>query len=161
MQVYRARNPKKSLLWQIAHRHYDEFEAAYPEAYQPRYGALRPIIPEVVHKFLECGNLEHGFARVRCDHCEHEYLLAFSCKSRWFCPSCHQKNVQTTARFILDQVVAPVPHRHYVLAIRECCAPTSSATATCSNASAPSPTKASRNTSAPPWAAPRAFPASS
>ena len=25
----------------------------------------------------------------------------------------HQKNVQTTARFILDQVVAPVPHRHY------------------------------------------------
>ncbi len=117
MQVYRARNPKKSPLWQCAHRHYDEFEAAYPEAYQPRYGVLRRIIPEVVHKFLECGNLERGFARIRCDHCEHEYLLAFSCKSRWFCPSCHQKNVQTTARFILDQVVAPVPHRHYVLAI--------------------------------------------
>ena len=117
MQVYRARNPKKSPLWQCAHRHYDEFEAAYPEAYQPRYGVLRRIIPEVVHKFLECGNLERGFARIRCDHCEHEYLLAFSCKSRWFCPSCHQKNVQTTARFILDQVVAAVPHRHYVLAI--------------------------------------------
>jgi hypothetical protein len=104
-------------VWQCAHRHYDEFGEAYPEAYQPRYGILRPIIPEVVHKFLECGNLERGFARIRCDHCEHEYLLAFSCKSRWFCPSCHQKNVQNTARFILDQVVAPVPHRHYVLAI--------------------------------------------
>ncbi len=117
MQVYRARNPKKSPLWHCADRHYDEFEAVYLEAYQPRYGSLRPIIPEVVHKFLDCGNLERGFARVRCDHCEHEYLLAFSCKSRWFCPSCHQKNVQTTARFILDQVVAPVPHRHYVLAI--------------------------------------------
>ncbi|MGO9202132.1 MAG: transposase [Limisphaerales bacterium] len=117
MQVYRARNPKKSPLWQCADRHYDEFEAVYPQAYQPRYGSLRPIIPEVVHKFLDCGNLERGFARVRCDHCEHEYLLAFSCKSRWFCPSCHQKNVQTTARFIMDQVVAPVPHRHYVLAI--------------------------------------------
>ena len=25
MQVYRARNPKKSPLWQIANRHYDEF----------------------------------------------------------------------------------------------------------------------------------------
>jgi len=71
----------------------------------------------VVHKFLECGNLERGFARVRCDRCEHEYLLAFSCKSRWFCPSCHQKNVQTTARFILERVMAPVPHRHFVLAI--------------------------------------------
>jgi Putative transposase len=31
--------------------------------------------------------------------------------------SCHQKNVQTTARFILEQVLASVPHRHYVLAI--------------------------------------------
>ena len=117
MQVYRARNPKKSLLWQCARRHYDQFAEIYPEAYQPRYGILRSIIPEVVHKFLDCGNLERGFARIRCDHCHHEYLLSFSCKSRWFCPSCHQKNVQTTARFILNQVVAPVPHRHYVLAI--------------------------------------------
>jgi hypothetical protein len=117
MQVYRARNPKKSPLWQCAHRHYDEFEQEYPQTYQPRLGPLRPIIPEVVHKFLDCGNLERGFARIRCDHCDHEYLLAFSCKSRWFCPSCHQKNVQTTARFILEKVLAPVPHRHYVLAI--------------------------------------------
>ena len=117
MQVYRARNPRKSPLWQCAHRHYDEFEQSYPEKYQPRYGLLRSIIPEVVHKFLDCGDLARGFARIRCDHCEHEYLLAFSCKSRWFCPSCHQKNVQTTARFVLDHVLAPVPHRHYVLAI--------------------------------------------
>jgi Transposase zinc-binding domain/Putative transposase len=83
----------------------------------PSYGRLRPVIPDVVHKFLACGDLARGFARIRCDHCKHEYLLAFSCKSRWFCPSCHQKNVQATARYILDQVLAPVPHRHYVLAI--------------------------------------------
>ncbi len=51
MQVYRARNPKKSPLWQCASRHYDEFEEMYEEVYQPRYGRLRPIIPEVVHKF--------------------------------------------------------------------------------------------------------------
>ena len=117
MQAYRARNPRKSPLWQCACRHYDEFAEIYPAAYQPRYGVLRPIIPEVVHKFLDCGDLARGFARIRCDHCRHEYLLAFSCKCRWFCPSCHQKNVQTTARFILHQVIAPVPHRHYVLAI--------------------------------------------
>ena len=55
--------------------------------------------------------------RGRCKLFGRGYLLAFSCKSRWFCPSCHQKNVQSSARFILDQVVAPVPHRHYVLAI--------------------------------------------
>ena len=117
MQTYRARNPKKSPLWQCAHRHYDQFEQVYPDKYQPRFGRLRPGVSEVVHKFLEWGDLARGFARIRCDHCHHEYLLAFSCKTRWFCPSCHQKNVQTTARFILDGVLAPVAHRHYVLAL--------------------------------------------
>ena len=84
MQTYRARNPKKSPLWQCVDRHFDEFLDVYPEAYEPQLGVLRPIIPEVVQKFVDCGNLERGFARIRCDECHHEYLLAFSCKSRWF-----------------------------------------------------------------------------
>jgi hypothetical protein len=91
MQLYRARNPRKSPLWQCAHRHFAEFVAIYPHDYQPRLGPLRPVIPQVVQKFLDCGDLERGFARVRCDHCRHEYLLAFSCKSRWFCPACYQR----------------------------------------------------------------------
>ena len=37
----------------------------------------------------DCGILKNGFARVRCEHCGHEYLLAHSCKRRHFCPSCH------------------------------------------------------------------------
>ena len=117
MHLYRARNPRKSPLWQCAHRHFATFVENYPHDYQPRLGPLRPVIPQVPHKFLDCGNLARGFARLRCDHCRHEYLLAFSCKSRWFCPSCHQKNVQTTAAFFTARVLAPVPHRHYVLAI--------------------------------------------
>ena len=117
MQLYRARNPRRSPLWQCAHRHFAEFVATYPHDYQPRLGPLRPVIPQVVHKFLECGNLDRSFARLRCDHCRHEYLLAFSCKSRWFCPACHQKNVQTTADFLTVRVLVPVPHRHCVLAI--------------------------------------------
>jgi hypothetical protein len=72
MQVYRARNPKKSPLWQCASHHYEKFEKVYPERYRPRYGLPRPIIPEVTHKFLDCRNLERGSARVRCDHCEHD-----------------------------------------------------------------------------------------
>ena len=41
----------------------DEFLEAYKERFQPRYGFLRPIIREVVEKFLECGDLARGFAR--------------------------------------------------------------------------------------------------
>ncbi|MGZ4964360.1 MAG: IS91 family transposase [Limisphaerales bacterium] len=117
MRLYRTRNPRRCPLWQCANRHFDDFYLAYPSEYQTRYGPLRPIISEVVRKFLDCGNLDRGFARIRCDHCQHESLLAFSCKSRWFCPSCHQKNVQNTAGTIVERVLAPVPHRHYVLAL--------------------------------------------
>jgi Zn finger protein HypA/HybF involved in hydrogenase expression len=80
-------------------------------------GFLRPTIPDVVHKFLDCGDLEHGFARVRCDHCKHEYLLAFSCKGRWFCPSCHQKKVQLFGALLTETILFPVPHRHFTFGI--------------------------------------------
>jgi hypothetical protein len=83
-QVYRPRRPRQSPLWQCLSGHFDAFLEAYEERYQSRYGFLRPIIPEVVNKFLDCGDLERGFARVRCDECKHEYLLAFSCKGRWW-----------------------------------------------------------------------------
>jgi len=37
---------------------------------------------------VACGVLGHGFARIRCNACRHEYLLASSCKCRYFCPRC-------------------------------------------------------------------------
>ncbi|MFM8830904.1 MAG: transposase zinc-binding domain-containing protein [Spartobacteria bacterium] len=79
-QVYRARNPKASPLWRCLDAHFDTFLEIYPEVYEHDYGFLRPIIPEVVEKFMGCGDFANGFARVRCDHCAHEYLLPFSCK---------------------------------------------------------------------------------
>ena len=48
MQVYRARNPKKSPLWQIPNRHYDEFEAAYPEAYEAK-ADLEDLAQYILH----------------------------------------------------------------------------------------------------------------
>ena len=36
-------------------------------------------------------NLKQGFARVRCPKCRHELFVAFSCRGRCFCPSCHEK----------------------------------------------------------------------
>jgi len=56
-QVYRARKPKASPLWQCLTRHFDTFQAVYEERYQSRHGYLRPIIPEVVNKFLDCGEV--------------------------------------------------------------------------------------------------------
>jgi len=61
--------------------------------YQPHDVPWRPVVAQIADKFLACGVLEHGFARIRYDDCAHEYLLAFSCKARYFCPSCHAKRL--------------------------------------------------------------------
>ena len=45
---------------------------------------FRPIIKEVVERYLDCGNPRCGFARIRCPDCGEERLLYFSCRSRGF-----------------------------------------------------------------------------
>ena len=66
---------------------------------------------------LACGIIEHGFARIRCDDCAREYLLAFSCKRRYFCPNCHAKRLAIWAQWLDTTLLAPVPHRQVVLTI--------------------------------------------
>jgi Transposase zinc-binding domain/Putative transposase len=92
-------------------------ESVYGERFAPTYGAWRAVVREVADKFLDCGILDHGFARVRCDECAHEYLLAFSCKGRYFCPSCHAKRLTLWTLWLEETLLAPVPHRQVVLTI--------------------------------------------
>ncbi len=50
---------------------------------------FRQMLQEV-HEMLTCGDPQNGFARIYCDQCRQGFILAFSCKARYFCPSCHQ-----------------------------------------------------------------------
>lgn len=61
--------------------------------------------------------LEHGFARICCDACTHEYLLAFSCKCRYFCLSCHAKRLASWTQWLDTTLLAPVPYRQAVLTV--------------------------------------------
>jgi endogenous inhibitor of DNA gyrase (YacG/DUF329 family) len=54
---------------------------------------------------------------VKCGECGHEFLLAFSCKGRHFCPSCHQKRVVEFGEWLCEEVLKAVPHRHFVFSI--------------------------------------------
>jgi hypothetical protein len=47
----------------------------------------------------------------------HAYLLAYSCKRRHFCPSCHQKRVVEFGEWLCANVLKRVPHRHFVFSI--------------------------------------------
>ncbi len=98
-------------------RHFETFQRVYDERFQAKYGYWRPIIERSVTAFLRCGDLHEGFARVRCGDCGHEMFVAFSCKQRCTCPSCHQKRTLLTAIHVAEDVCAPVAHRQVVLTI--------------------------------------------
>jgi hypothetical protein len=116
--VYKPRRPQASPLFHLVSDHFRAFHAAYEDRFATTYGDWRPVVREVADKFLACGVLEHGFARVRCDACAHEYLLAFSCKARYFCPSCHAKRLALWTLWLEESLLAPsVPHRQVVLTI--------------------------------------------
>ncbi len=66
---------------------------------------------------MDCGILHNGFARVKCKDCNYEYLLAFSCKRRHFCPSCHAKRVVEFGEWLCGNVLKKVPHRHFLFSI--------------------------------------------
>ena len=90
---YRPRRPQDSDYYSCVEDYVESFVQIYDDRFSRDYGFWRPYIEKVIYRYLDCGDLQHGFARVRCNDCGHEYLLAFSCKRRHFCPSCHQKRV--------------------------------------------------------------------
>jgi hypothetical protein len=107
--AYRPRIPRASPLYQCVARHAEELRAA---------GRLERLVEEqTIDRFVGCGDPHHGFARIRCEACGHDYLLAFSCKTRYFCPSCHQKRVLLYGEWVEENVLAPVAHRQYVFTV--------------------------------------------
>ena len=108
---YAPRSPRKSQYYRCIEAHFEELEGVWEERYQKNYGFWRPYVMDVIYKCLDCGDLHFGFARVKCDDCNEEYLLPFSCKRRYFCPSCHQKRVVEFGETLYEEVLKQVPHR--------------------------------------------------
>ena len=115
--VYHPRNPQESPLWKTLNNHYESFHEGYEDKFEKKHGFFRPVISKVISEYLSCGDLRNGFARVRCDDCSHEYLLAFSCKGRWFCPTCHAKKVIRFGELLRANILYPIHHRQYVFSI--------------------------------------------
>ncbi len=115
--VYQPRNPKASAYYRCVEDHFEQLETVWDDRYQRRFGFWRPYVTDVIQRYLDCGDLHFGFARVKCEDCGHEYLLAFSCKRRHFCPSCHQKRVVEFGEWLCTEVLKYVPHRQWVFSI--------------------------------------------
>lgn len=115
--IYRPRHPERTVLYRVLFYYFDPFLAEYESRFEKEYGYLRPIIKEVVERYLDCGNPRCGFARIRCPDCGEERLLYFSCRSRGFCPSCHSKRREEWAEWMREELVLNVPHRQVVFTI--------------------------------------------
>ena len=114
--VYRRRRPTTTPLYPVVQHHLETFLAQATESDPMGYG-----VPSWVEKdlraYLRCGILAHGFARVRCDDCSHERLLAFSCATRGVCPSCNTRRMAEVAAHVTDHVLPHLPVRQWVLSL--------------------------------------------
>ncbi len=86
---------------------------------QERYpsGELPSFTRAEFERYLRCGLLCHGFARVRCPTCHDELLVAFSCKNRGLCPSCASRRMADFAAHLRDRVLPAVAVRQWVLTL--------------------------------------------
>jgi len=89
--VYRPRHPERTVAYRPFEEHFERYVREYEERYEAREGSLRRVVPTTVEAYLACSRLEGGFARIRWPICRAEHLLAFSCRTRNFCPSCQAK----------------------------------------------------------------------
>ena len=89
---YQRRTPENTVLYGIVRDHLDDLlEHARARS---EHGAGYPrFVEREFERFLDCGLLCRGFVRVRCDTCADERLVAFSCKTRVFGPSCSARRM--------------------------------------------------------------------
>ncbi len=116
-RVYRPRHPERTALYRVLFYYFDRFLAEYESRIEKEYGFFRPIIKEVVERYLDCGSPRCGFARIRCRDCQAEDLLMFSCHTRGFCPSCHAKRLEEWGDWMREELLLDVPHRQVVFTI--------------------------------------------
>ena len=114
---YKPSHPQATALYRLLESLYDRVKLLWEEQYEARYGYWRGLVDEAVARYLDCGVLECGFARIFCDACRHEFLVAFSCKGRGLCPSCAAKRGAELALFLQDEVLAPVDHVQWVFTL--------------------------------------------
>src|SRR5207248_8638891 len=111
-----GRKPERTLLHATVRAHWKTFLAEVEEGGEATASLPRFVVGEF-ERYLACGILAHGFARVRCTACGNELLVALSCKERGFCPSCTTRRMHDTAAHLVDRVIPRVPVRQWVLSL--------------------------------------------
>jgi hypothetical protein len=113
--AYVPRDPNQTVLYRVVADHLETFLASLNT--DPEAKGLPTYVEREFYDYLQCGILAHGFLRLGCVTCQHEMLLAFSCKRRGFCPSCAGRRMAQTAAHLVEQVIPWVPTRQWVVSV--------------------------------------------
>ena len=107
------REPERTVL----HRAVQAGWAAFVRSVAAKERSVPRFCRREIEAFLRCGVLAHGVARVHCDGCGADDVVAFSCKGRGICPSCGAARMVDTAAWLCDAVLPEVPVRQWVLSL--------------------------------------------
>jgi len=113
--VYERRRPKNSVFYRIVAEH-SQTLLSRAEEDGPGYPAH---VKRELERFLSCGILAAGFARIRCTQpgCKTERLVAYACKGRCICPSCVARRMADCAAHLVEHVLPWAPYRQWTLSL--------------------------------------------
>jgi hypothetical protein len=63
--VFEPRNPQESHYFRCDESHFEQLEELCDDLYVYRYGFWLSYVKEVIYRYLDCGDLLFGFARVK------------------------------------------------------------------------------------------------
>jgi len=110
---YQRHEPEKTALYGVVAGHLETFLDAARQQSSTGTGCPK-FVEREFRKYLSCGILANGFARLRCPSCGAERLVAYSCKGR-MCPSCWARRMGDTAAHLVDRVLPEADYRQWVL----------------------------------------------
>jgi ribosomal protein S27E len=101
---YRPRRPQATAYYGAIAEHLETMLATARARSAHGFGLPRHVEASF-RRYLDCGIIERGFARVVCPSCHHEVLVPFSCKTRGLCPSCDGRRMADGAAHLVDRVL--------------------------------------------------------
>jgi hypothetical protein len=100
----------------LVDEHWETVRRTWEERFEKEHGPWRGHWEKTIGAFLECGDLECGFARVRCPRCGWEFHLPFSCKRR-ICPPCEARRRVEWADHVVSDVLPDLGYRQLVFTV--------------------------------------------
>jgi hypothetical protein len=111
---YHPRQPSDVLVQRILQQYFQQLVESFQDPNDPD-AKIPDFVLAKLEKLITCGQLEHGFVRLRCESCKKEHLLPFACKCTTICASCGARRAAEVTAHLNDEVLPDVPIRQWVL----------------------------------------------